>query len=197
MDELLINNRPHLYVDGNPVSYRDPSGNNLSNSWLYAIGTYVIAKSQGMNDQQALSLASVAFGVGQGKDKNRNNFLKHQNVSKAIKSDKIGKQVFAFVSNPIKALEKSDVGRFTTHIGNDLRLNRLSIQPFIKASADITFEVGEIGFTSDFQFGLNISIKHRNRYIIYFDLGNEPGGRGKKNDYGSPDPDFPKYDEKD
>jgi hypothetical protein len=115
---------------------------------------------------------------------------------------KIGDQYIQIFKNPKHALEnsdlaKSDVGKFTTHIGNDLRLNRLSIQPFIKASADITFEDGEIGFTSDFQFGLNISIKHRNRYIINFDLGNEPGGRGEKNDYGSPDPDFLKYDEED
>jgi hypothetical protein len=27
VDELLINNRPHLYVEGNPVGFRDESGN--------------------------------------------------------------------------------------------------------------------------------------------------------------------------
>ena len=118
-------NRPHLYVEGNPVSYRDPSGNNLSNSWLYAIGTYVIAKSQGMNDQQAMIYAASAYGVGRAKDRNKGDFWKHNDISRGITSawssylrsdfgrvyKSLGRQLSDYIKNPIRSLERSDLAR--------------------------------------------------------------------------------------
>jgi hypothetical protein len=61
-----------MYVEGNPVGFRDPSGNALSNSWMYAIGTYMIAKNQGLSDEQAMVWAAAAYGVGRAKDRNKN-----------------------------------------------------------------------------------------------------------------------------
>ncbi|MCG9874528.1 MAG: hypothetical protein MH321_07055 [Leptospiraceae bacterium] len=42
MDELLIYNRPHLYVEGNPVGFRDESGNNTVIGQLNTIMKHMI-----------------------------------------------------------------------------------------------------------------------------------------------------------
>jgi hypothetical protein len=107
-------NRPHLYVEGNPVSYRDPSGNALSNSWLYAIGTYFIAKSQGMNDQQAMIYAASAYGVGRAKDRNKGDFWKHNDISRGITS-------------AWKSYLKTDFGKLSTKVYNFARKSDIGV----------------------------------------------------------------------
>jgi hypothetical protein len=114
-----------MYVEGNPVGYRDPSGNALSNSWMYAIGTYMIAKNQGLSDQQAMVWAVSAYGVGRGKDRNSGDIWKNNDISRAITSGwgsylrsdfghisaSLGRQFSDYVKNPLRSLERSDLAR--------------------------------------------------------------------------------------
>jgi RHS repeat-associated protein len=103
-----------MYVEGNPVGFRDPSGNALSNSWLYAIGTYVIAKSQGMNDQQAMIYAASAYGVGRAKDRNKGDFWKHNDISRGITS-------------AWKSYLKTDFGKLSTKVYNFARKSDIGV----------------------------------------------------------------------
>ncbi|MCG9873337.1 MAG: hypothetical protein MH321_00960 [Leptospiraceae bacterium] len=55
-----------MYVDGNPVGYRDPSGNKISQSLMGAIAGYIMAP-----EGQKLEGALIGYHLGRGIDKKR------------------------------------------------------------------------------------------------------------------------------
>jgi hypothetical protein len=137
-------------VEGNPVGFRDVSGNALSNSWLYAIGTYVIAKSQGMNDQQAMIYAASAYGVGRAKDKNQGDFWKHNDISRGITS------------------AWNVINKFQKKISEDFRKTSLRITLAVDVKVSLNLDDGEINLTFEADPKLKLEITHRKKALICF-----------------------------
>ena len=85
MDELLINNRPHLYVEGNPVGFRDESGNATKRSCRDArdlcatvntIGTVMGNPVTTIVGSTIFSIANAISGTGTWMHKNKLYFKK-------------------------------------------------------------------------------------------------------------------------
>jgi RHS repeat-associated protein len=139
-----------MYVEGNPVGFRDVSGNALSNSWLYAIGTYVIAKSQGMNDHQAMIYAASGYGVGRAKNKNSVDIWKNNDFSKGITTT------------------WDDFNQYQKKISEDFRKTSVKLKADVDVKVKFEFDDGWINFSIKVEPELKFEITHRKKGLVCF-----------------------------
>ncbi|XDD44718.1 RHS repeat-associated core domain-containing protein (plasmid) [Leptospira sp. WS60.C2] len=75
-----------MYVEGNPLKWRDSSGNRISQSWAFAAAAYFFVKDNPSfnNDIQRLVFIYSVFKKGRGNDKNSRHAYQNWDVSKSI-----------------------------------------------------------------------------------------------------------------
>lgn len=74
-----------MYVEGNPVKYKDPSGNRISNSWMMAAVVYAMVKDDNsMGSLQKGAWIAMAYKKGRAKDINRRQDYQNWDISKGV-----------------------------------------------------------------------------------------------------------------
>ncbi len=77
-----------MYVEGNPLRWRNKSGNKISQSWAFAAAAYLFAKDNPSfnNDLQRISFISKAYKKGRSIDRRSRHSFQNWDVSKEIDS---------------------------------------------------------------------------------------------------------------
>ncbi|XMO24070.1 RHS repeat-associated core domain-containing protein [Leptospira sp. 'Mane'] len=74
-----------MYVEGNPVKYKDPSGNRISNSWMMAAVAYAMVKDDNsMGSLQKGAWIVSAYNAGRAKDINRRQGYQNWEISRGL-----------------------------------------------------------------------------------------------------------------
>ncbi|WP_411822415.1 RHS repeat-associated core domain-containing protein [Leptospira sp. 'Mane'] len=74
-----------MYVEGNPVKYKDPSGNRISNSWMMTAIAYTMVKDDNsMGSLQKGAWIASAYNAGRAKDINRRQGYQNWEISRGL-----------------------------------------------------------------------------------------------------------------
>ncbi len=77
-----------IYVEGDPMRWRDKSGNKISQSWAFVAAAYLFAKDNPSfnNDLERISFISEAYKKGRSNDRRSRHSFQNWDVSKDIDS---------------------------------------------------------------------------------------------------------------
>jgi len=115
-------NRPHLYVEGNPGGFRDESGNRISQSLLGAIAGYIMAP-----EDQKLEGALLGYNFGRSIDNRRNKLTVQKALFKTerfiknnlLSGDKISRWYNrAFNNEKYKNTKENTIANLLQYYGN-------------------------------------------------------------------------------